>query len=345
MGLNIKDIIIKKEISIKDLSGKVLAVDSMNMLYQFLTTIRARDGSVFTNSEGKPTSHLIGLFNRATSFMEQGLKLIFVFDGKPPEIKQRTKEIRTQAKKAAGLKLEAAKKLGNIEEMRKYASRTSVLTREMVEDAKKLISYLGLPIVQAPSEGEAQTAYMVKKSDAYASVSQDFDNLTFGCPLLVRNLSIEGKRKKAGKFSYQTVKPEAISLGENLNNLGLDIDQLIVLAILIGTDYNPGGVKGIGPKKALKLIKNSPNNFDKIFKNAEWDNHFPKLEWKEIFYTIKKIPVTDDYNLEWKPIEEKKLFEFLIQENGFSEERVNSKLKKILQEKEKRKQTGLNKFF
>jgi len=195
MGLQFKDLITtKKEISIENLKGKVLAVDAMNILYQFLTTIRGPGGEVLTDKNGVVTSHLLGLFFRTTSLMEEGLKLAFVFDGTPPEIKRRTWEKRTEMKKIASLKLKEAVEEGKLEEIKKYAARTSVLTKAMIEDAKNVIASLGLPIVQAPSEGEAQTAYMVKKGVAYASVSQDYDNLIFGCPRLIRNLSIEGRR-------------------------------------------------------------------------------------------------------------------------------------------------------
>jgi flap endonuclease-1 len=345
MGLNFKELTVKKETSINDLANKILVVDSMNMLYQFLTTIRNRDGTTFTDSHGDVTSHLIGLFNRTTKLMENNIKLIFVFDGKPPKIKQKTKELRAEAKKQAALKLKEAQKLGRLEDVHKFASRTVVLTPKMVEEAKKLITYLGCPVVQAPSEGEAQCAYMVKKGDAYASISQDYDSLIFGCPLLVRNLSIEGRRKKAGRFAYQIIKPELLLLSENLNNLGLDIDQLIVLAILVGTDYNPGGIKGIGPKTAMKLLKEFPNNFDALFQEAKWAESFPEQDWKEIFYTIKKIPVRGDYDLEWGAVDEGKLTKFLVEEHDFSEERVKTKLKKLLKEKENSKQKGLGSFF
>lgn len=345
MGLNFKDIVVKKEISIKDLANKTLVIDSMNLLYQFLTTIRARDGAPFTDSHGNTTSHLIGLFNRTTRLMEHNIKLIFVFDGKPPEMKQRTKELRAEIKKQAALKLKEAEKLGDLEEMYKFASRTAALTPEMVSEAKKLILALGCPVIQAPSEGEAQCAHVVKKGDADAAVSQDYDSLIFGCPLLVRNLSIEGRRKKAGRLAFQTIKPETLSLSDNLNALGLDIDQLIVLAILVGTDYNPGGIKGIGPKTALKLVKEFPGDFDALFQKAGWSDSFPELDWKEIFYTFKKIPVTGDYVLEWKPIDEKKVAEFLVKEHDFSEERVKTRLKKLVREKEKSAQKGLGSFF
>lgn len=345
MGLNFKDLVVKKEISISDMKSKVLAVDSMNMLYQFLTTIRSPDGSVLTDNKGRTTSHLIGLFSRTTSLMESGLKLVFVFDGKAPEIKRKTWEKRTQTKKEASLKLKEAEEAGDIAGMKKFAARTAILTKDMIDDAKNVIRALGLPIVQAPSEGEAQTAYMVKRGDAYASVSQDYDNLIFSCPLLVRNLSIAGKRKKKGKFGFESVKPELISLKDVLDNLKVNLDQLIVMAILTGTDYNPGGVKGIGPKKSLKLVQENGGNFEKTFEEARWKEHFPDLSWKKVFDTIKKMPVTDEYKLEWKKIDEKNLLKLLVEEHDFSEERVRSKLERLKKVKFELSQKGLGSFF
>jgi len=345
MGLQFRELVVKKEISLHDLKDKVLAVDSMNLLYQFLTTIRAPDGSALMDKHGKVTSHLIGLFSRTTTLMEAGLKLVFVFDGKAPEIKQKTWEKRTAIKQEASLKLKEAEEAGDVEGMRKFGSRTAVLSREMLAEAKKLISALGLPIVQAPSEGEAQATYLVKKGDAYACVSQDYDNLMFGCPLLVRNLSIEGRRKKAGKFAYEKVQPEMISLMEVLKHLDLELDQLIVLAILVGTDYNPGGVKGIGPKTALKLVKEFPHDFEALFQKAEWTKHYPDLEWKFLFQTIKEIPVTDDYKLEWHAVDKEKVLQLLVKEHDFGEERVKNKLAALQAVNLKLKQKGLQSFF
>jgi len=345
MGLQFKELVVKKEISISDLKGKVLAIDAMNMLYQFLTTIRSPDGSVLTDSKGRVTSHLIGLFSRTTSLMEQGLKLVFVFDGKPPEIKQKTWEKRTAVKKEASLRLKEAKEEGDIESMRKFAARTAVLTKDMRDDAKAVINALGLPMVQAPSEGEAQAAQMAKNGDAYASVSQDYDNLIFGSPLLVRNLSIEGRRKKAGQFAYQKVNPELISLSEVLDHLKLNLDQLIVLAILVGTDYNPGGVKGIGPKTGLKLLKEYGTDFEAIFAKVEWKKHYPDMRWQEVFDTIKQIPTTDEYKLEWKKIDEAKLLKLLVEERNFGEERVRTKLEKLKEVQKEMSQKGLKNFF
>ena len=345
MGLKFKDIVVKEEISLKDLKDKVLAIDSMNLLYQFLTTIRGIDGSVLTDKHGNVTSHLIGLFNRTTSLMEQGLKLVFVFDGKAPAIKQKTWELRTAVKQQAALKFKEAEEADDYVEMKKQAARTTKLTKDMIADAKKVITALGLPIVQAPSEGEAQTAYMVKSGKAYASISQDYDNLIFGCPTLIRNLSIAGKRKKTGTLGYQTVKPEMIKLADVLTKLELTLNQLVVLAILAGTDYNPGGIKGIGPKKGLKLVKEHGEDFKKIFEEVKWDEHYPDLTWKEIFDTIKDIPVTDDYELEWKKIDDKKIMELLVDKHDFTVDRVNSKLEKLQENNKKMSQKGLNSFF
>ncbi len=267
--------------------------------------------------------------------MEEGLKLVFVFDGKPPEIKKKTWEKRAEVKEKASLLLEQAKEEGDISSMKKYSARTVKLTKEMIDDAKRLIEALGLPIVQAPSEGEAQTAFMVKENDAYASISQDYDNLIFGCPTLIRNLSIAGKRKKTGKLGFQTIKPQKILLKDVLNELKLNQDQLIVLAILVGTDYNPGGVKGIGPKKGLKLVQEK--EFAEIFKELEID-----FDWKEIFDTIKNIPTTKDYKLEWKKVDVEELKELLL-EYEFSEQRISSKLEKL--NNEKLTQKGLSSFF
>ena len=344
MGLQFKELVVKKEISISELKGKVVAVDAMNMLYQFLTTIRGPDGSPLTDKNGNVTSHLIGLFSRTTSLMESGLKLVFVFDGVAPALKQKMWEKRTAIKQEAGLKFEEAKEVGDVGEMKKFASRTSVLTREMREEAQKLLRALGLPIVQAPSEGEAQTAYMVKMGKAYASISQDYDNLIFGCPTLIRNLSIEGKRKKAGKLGFVTVKPEMILLKDVLEHLKLTQDQLITLAILVGTDYNPGGVKGIGPKTGLKLVRdetNLPGLFDKV----EWAKHFPDLSWQEIYDTIKHIPVTDEYTLEWKSVDEKELYALLVDSHDFSVDRVKSKIEKLKEVNKSAGQKGLGAFF
>jgi len=343
MGTQIKCLLKSNEISLNDLNNKTLVIDSYNLLYQFLTTIRSRDGSLLMDSKGNITSHLVGLFSRTTKLIQNNIKLIFVFDGKPPRLKeierQRRKEIKIHAEK----KYEKAVEEENIEEMKKYASRTTRLTEDIIKESKKLISALGLPVVQAPSEGEAQAAYLAKKKEADYCVSQDFDSLLFGSPILVRNLSLIGKRKKSG-LSYTNIKPELINLSENLNNLGIDQNQLIALAMLVGTDYNIGGIKGIGPKNALKLVKKYGSDFEGLFKDVKW-NEFFSYPWKEVYDLFKNIPIEKGYLIEWKEPNKEEVIDLLVNEHDFAIERVKTVLDKLSKNKESKQQKDLGEFF
>ncbi|MBW2979939.1 flap endonuclease-1 [Candidatus Woesearchaeota archaeon] len=344
MGIAFKDLIKGKEISLEDLSGKKLMIDAHNNLYQYLTTIRQRDGTPLMDSKGRVTSHLVGVFNRTTRLMQSNIMPAFVFDGEAPELKKKERERRKASKIEAQKKYEDAVKKEDTEAMKKYASRTSRLTSDIIEESKKIIDALGLPIIQAPSEGEAQAAHIVKKGEAFATVSQDFDTLLYGTQKLVKNLSIAGKRKKAGTSIYQTISPEIIDLTETLNALGIDNNQLIALAMLVGTDYNREGVKGIGPKNALKLVKKHGADFDNLFEEVKWKEHF-ELPWTDVYYLFKKMPVTDDYKLEWKQPDWEKLSKLLVEEHDFSQARVNSAKEKLTKNKESKQQKGLGEFF
>ena len=343
MGVAFKDLIISKEIDLDYLKNKIIILDAYNILYQFLTIIRGIDGTPLMDSKGNITSHLVGLFSRTTNLMQRNIKLVFVFDGKPPKLKQKENEKRNALKLEAEKKYLEAKKREDKEEMKKYASRTSRLSKDMVEESKELISLLGLPIVQAPSEGEAQAAYMVKKNKGFAVGSQDFDSLIHGSTRLVRNLSISGRRKKGKSIAYETIKPELIDLSENLNNLGIVQNQLIALAMIIGTDYNPGGIKGIGPKNALKLVKQHKSDFDSLFKEIKWNSYFD-FPWTEVYYLIKKIPTTDKYDLKWNDIENESLYKLLVDKYDFSEQRVKNTLEKLKKETSKKQQKSLGDF-
>lgn len=342
MGTNIRELIKKEEIKLEDLSNKILVVDAFNMIYQFLTTIRQRDGSPLLDSKGNITSHLVGLFNRCSNLIQKNIKLAFVFDGKPPEFKIKERERRSEAKKQAQIKYEKARQKEDVDLMKKYASRTVRLTPELIEEAKLLLSALGIPIIQAPSEGEAQAAYIVNKGDAYAVVSQDYDSFLFGAKKIIRNLTIAGRKKKTRTAVYESIKPEIVNISENLNHLGIDQDQLIILAILVGTDFNIGGIKGIGQKIALKLVKEQGKDFKKIFQEVKWDEHFD-IPWEKIYETFKNMPTTDDYELKWKKVDEEKIKDLLIDKHDFSEERVNNTLEKLSCKKNNQK--GLFEFI
>lgn len=349
MGVDLKDLIPEDIIiQIRDLRvlrGRVVAIDAYNALYQFLTAIRQPDGTPLLDSQGRITSHLSGLFYRTINLVEDGIKPVYVFDGKPPELKAKEIERRRVVKEEAVKKYEEAVRTGDLEAGRRYAAIASKLTDSMVEDSKRLLDAMGIPWVQAPAEGEAQAAYMARIGDAYASASQDYDSLLFGSPRLIRNLTISGKRKLPRKEEYIEIFPEIIELDKLLVKLGLTRESLVDLGILIGTDYNPDGFEGIGPKKALQLVK-AYGSIEKI----------PKALLKSPIevdvVAIKKYfldpPVTKNYRLEWREPDEKQVIELLVREHDFNEERVKNALERLVKayrENIKGTQQGLAKWF
>ncbi|PWV37462.1 MAG: flap endonuclease-1 [Desulfurococcaceae archaeon] len=330
MGVDLKDLIPEKAIrqinDLRELSGKIIAIDAYNALYQFLAAIRQPDGTPLMDSKGRVTSHLSGLFYRTINLVEAGIKPVYVFDGKPPEIKAAEIARRSIAKQKAEERLRIAREKGDEEEMRKYAQATSRLSNDMVESSKKLLSYMGIPWVQAPSEGEAQAAYMAMKGIAWATASQDYDSLLFGSPRLVRNLTVSGKRKLPGKEIYVEIKPEVIDLNLLMKTLEITREQLIDIAILVGTDFNPDGVEGIGPKKAYSLVK-SYGSIDRVLKVLP-GARFPvdPMEIKKFFLNP---PISEVPRIEWKAPDREKVIELLVEEYEFSRERVENNLERL----------------
>ncbi len=344
MGVALRELIISREASFDEVKNKILSVDAHNQLYQYITTIRGADGTALKDSKNQVTSHLVGLFSRTANLMQKDIRLAYVFDGSPPQLKYAEMNRRSELKRMAERLYDKAVEDENIELMKKYAGRTSRLTKDMVAEAKLLLGALGIPCIQAPSEADAQIAYMVKNKDSYAAVSQDFDALLHGAPLIMRNVSIAGRRKKAKTLSYDIIKPEFVNLNENLKHLGVSQEQLIILGIIVGTDYNPGGVKGIGPKKALKLIHQYQDDFDGLFAELKWNDNF-SVSWREIFDIIIKMPVTKDYSLEWGKVDSKKVTELLCEQHDFSRERVLKTLAEIEKSQKNQSQKGLGSFF
>jgi len=299
------------------------------LLYQFLSSIRQRDGSLLTDSKGNVTSHLMGLLTRVSNLTQQDIKLAFVFDGEAPKLKHMTLEKRKEIKLEAQKKFEKAKEKEDLELMKKYAARTSRLTDEMIDEAKKLIEGFGLP---------------VKNEDAFALATNDADAMLFEAPKIVRNLNMAGKKKRKDKLSYETITPDLIDLHENLKHLQINQEQLIALAMLIGTDYNSGGIKGIGPKTALKMAKEYGNNFEALFNNAKWNDFFD-FSWKEVFELIKNMPVDNDYNLKWTDVDQEKIVKLLVDKHDFSEERVKNQIEGLVKNKKQKNQKGLGEFF
>lgn len=340
MGVKIGDIVPSKQIELVDLSGKIIAIDAFNSLYQFLSTIRDREtGQPLMDSKGRITSHLSGLFYRTVKYIENGIKPVYVFDGKPPDFKKRTIEERLERKKEAEEKWKEALDSGI--EAKTYAQAASRLTEDMIEDAKELLKLMGLPYVQAPSEGEAQCAYMARNGSAWAAGSQDYDSLLFGASRLVRNLSITGRRKLPKKEMYIEIKPELIELNTVLESLRISREQLIVIGILVGTDYNPDGIKGIGPKKALDLVR-TYKTLDKIMKIVHWEHD---VDPYEIFDFFLNPPVTDSYTIKFSLPDEEGIIKFMVEEHDFSEERVRKAIKILKDAQTKGRQTSLSSWF
>jgi flap endonuclease-1 len=344
MGVAITDIVPTKEIKLEDLSGKVLAVDAMNQLYMFLSSIRGPDGTLLQDSKGNVTSHLSGLFFRFSRLMQSDIKLVFVFDGKAPELKRKEQLRRAEVKLKAEKEFQEAKAREDLEAMKKFAQRTSKLTPEMKTEAMRLIAAMGIPIVQAPSEGEAQAAYLVKKGQAYAVMSQDTDSLLFGATRVVKNLSITRRKKEKSKLAWGDISPELIILYDVLKELELSQEQLIALSMLVGTDYNVGGIKGIGPKNALKLVKEYKSDLPGLFAKVKWSDHFSN-QWDEVFYLFKNVETTDDYVLHWNAPDKDAIVRMLVEEHDFSEDRVLSSLQGSKKEKKDAQQKGLGEFF
>jgi flap endonuclease-1 len=338
MGVNLSGLVPGKQIELADLKGRTIAIDAFNTLYQFLSIIRDRfTGEPLRDSKGRITSHLSGLFYRTTSLLENGIEPVFVFDGKPPAFKRRTAEIRSAVKKEAQERLEEARVAGDVESIRRYAQATSKLTGDMIESSKKLVEYMGIPSVQAPSEGEAQAAHMVNSGIVWASGSQDWDSLLFGAGRMVKNLTVSGKRKVARREDYVEVKPEIIELAPALSQLGINREQLVTIGILIGTDFNPGGVKGIGPKTALKMARG--RSFDHVFSDVKWEFDTPA---KEIFDFFMKPPVVDAEIKKVRP-DYDKLREFML-DHDFSQERIEKTIERMSCVK-KTSCEGLQKWF
>lgn len=331
-------------VSLEEMRGRVLAIDGYNALYQFLSIIRQPDGTPLMDSAGRVTSHLSGVFYRTVNLLEAGIKPVYVFDGKPPELKLREIERRAEIKEKAEEEYRAALERGDLEGARKAAQATSRLTGEMVDQTKDLLGAMGIPWVQAPSEGEAQAAFMTRRGDAWATVSQDYDSLLFGAPRLVRNLTISGRRKLPNKPVYIDVEPEIIRLDEVLRALNVSREQLIDIGIMLGTDFNPDGFKGIGPKKAKKIIEEYGSLKAAIERGAiEVDPHIDVDAIKEIFLNPK---TTGEYRLEWRELDGERVKKILCENHDFSVERVEAALQRVMKMKrEVERQSSLEKWF
>jgi flap endonuclease-1 len=324
MGVLLTPIIVKQTLELDDLQGKRMAVDGNGELYQFLALIRLRDGSPLMDSKGRITSHLSGLFYRTTRLItDYRMELVFVFDGKPPSLKDREIARRRSVKEKYETEYAEAVEAGDLERAYSKATMTSRLSRPMVEEAKELLRLMGLPVVQAPCEGEAQASHMARNGAVWAAASKDYDCLLFGAPRLLRFLTIGGREFLPSKGAFRAITPELIDSRVMLEHYSLGREQLVDLAILIGTDFNEG-IKGIGPKKALKLVSSfgAIENMPAEIRDALG----PSLSGiREIFL---RPEVTDDYSAEFARPDIEGILNFLCDQREFSRERVTAALER-----------------
>ena len=320
LGAVLTPIILKRVVKLGDLRGQTLAVDAFNVLHQFLALIRTRYGTPLMDDAGRVTSHLVGLAFRTTRLVADfHIRTVFVFDGSPPSLKRREVERRRALREKAEEEYAAALRRGEYAEAFSKAVMTGRLTPDLVADSKRLLDLLGIPWIQAPGEGEAQAAYIARRGDVWAVNSRDYDSLLFGAPRLVRYLTIQGREYLPSKGVSRRLEPEVIDLEAFLGHHGITREQLIDLAIIIGTDFNDG-VKGVGPKTALRLVKEHGRLEDMPEEVAE------KLpdDCDEIRRIYLEPEVTDDYTLEWGALREDQLYEFLVDERSFSRRRVET---------------------
>lgn len=334
MGVDISDLIEPKKIALEDLAGRSIAIDAFNTLYQFLSMIRQSDGTPLMDRDGRITSHLSGLYFRSAALLEIGLKPVYVFDGKPPELKKKTIMERVSAKMQAEKEWKEALRKGETKKAFSRATRTSRLTDEMVDESCDLLDALGIPWVKAPSEGEAQISHMAKKGDVWAAASQDYDALLFGTPTLVRYLTLAGKRRlPSGK--KVDVAPEIITLNEVLGALKVTREQLIDMAILIGTDFNDG-VRGIGPKKSLDLLRRFGN-----LESMKGAVAVPE-EYAEVRKIFLEPEITDAYSVKWARVDPEHVRRIMCDRHSFSVDRIDAVLGRLAATDKVRTQVSLD---
>lgn len=326
-----------KENEIKNYFGRKIAIDASMSIYQFLIAVRS-DGSQLTNEAGEITSHLMGMFYRTIRMIENGIKPVYVFDGKPPLMKSGELAKRKEKREEAQKGLAQAEETGDAESMEKFSRRLVKVTPEHNNECKKLLKLMGIPYIEAPCEAEAQCAALVKSGKVYATGTEDMDALTFGSNVLLRHLTFSEARKMPIREFY---------LDRVLTELELSHDEFIDLCILLGCDYCDS-IKGIGPKRAVDLIKQY-KSIEEIIKHIDTNKYILPEEWpyqeaRELFKNPEVLQ-DEDVNLKWEAPNEEELVKFLVEEKGFNEERIRSGVKKVLKARKGSTQGRLDSFF
>ena len=329
-----------KEGEIKNHFGRKVAIDASMSLYSFLVAVRS-DGQQLMNETGETTSHLMGLFYRTLRIVDNGIKPLYVFDGAPPKLKSGELAKRFQRKSEAQESHEEAKETGTAEDVEKFSRRTVKVTREHNEEARRLLKLMGVPYITAPTEAEAQCAVLARAGKVYAAASEDMDTLTFNSPVLLRHLT----------FSEQRKEPiQEIHLDRVLEGLEMELDQFIDLCILLGCDYvDP--VKGIGPKVALELIRKHKTLENVVAEIENSKKYTLPDDWPykdaRLLFLEPDVRQADDpeCDFKWESPDTEGLVKFLVEEKGFSEDRVRSGAARLSKNMKSSQQSRLEGFF
>ncbi|XP_076109646.1 flap endonuclease 1-like [Mytilus galloprovincialis] len=326
-----------KEQEIKNYFGRKVAIDASMCIYQFLIAVR-QDGSQLMNEDGETTSHLMGMFYRSIRMLEHGIKPVYVFDGKPPDMKSGELEKRKERREEAQKALEKAEEAGDEENIEKFNRRLVKVSKQHNEECKELLKLMGVPFIEAPGEAEAQCAVLVKAGKVYATGTEDMDALTFGTSVQLRNLTVAEARKLPIKeFHYQKV----------LEELGMNKDEFIDLCILLGCDYCES-IRGIGPKRAYDLVKQH-HCIEEILKHLDSKKYTVPEDWmfKEARRLFQEPEVTDPetLDLKWTDPDEEALVDYMVNKKNFSEDRIRNGIKKLQKAKQGSTQGRLDSFF
>ena len=326
-----------KENEIKNYFGRKVAVDASMCIYQFLIAVR-QEGNMLTNEEGETTSHLMGMFYRTIRMVENGIKPVYVFDGKPPDMKSGELEKRKEKREVAQKALEQAEEAGDAENIEKFNRRLVKVTKQHNEECKQLLQLMGIPFVDAPCEAEAQCAALVKGGKVWATGTEDMDSLTFGSNVVLRHLTFSEARKMPIKeYHYDRL----------LEELGLSKEEFIDLCILLGCDYCDS-IRGIGPKRAIDLIKQH-KTIEEILKHLDTKKYTIPDNWmyKEARELFKdpEVKEADQIELKWSEPKEEELVDFMVKQKQFSEERMRNGIKKLAKARTGSTQGRLDGFF
>lgn len=327
-----------KENEIKNYFGRKVAIDASMSLYQFLIAVRQEGGAQLTNADGETTSHLMGMFYRTIRMCENGIKPVYVFDGKPPQMKAGELEKRKEKRDEAQAALDKAKEDGDMEEVDKQSRRLVKVSKEHVAEVKILLKHMGIPYVDAPCEAEAQCAELVKTGKVFAAGTEDMDALTFGTSVLLRHLTFSEARKMPIKeFHLENV----------LQGFEMDQEQFVDLCILLGCDY-VDKIKGIGPKKAFELVKKH-KNIEAILENIDQTKYPPPQDWmyKEArrLFREPEVAAGSEFDLKWEKPDEDAVVAYMCGEKGFAEDRIRNGCKKLAKCRGNATQGRLDSFF